>query len=88
MNKRIDSFTHILINAWFLVLMKDLLIQTAKRTGLVDAEKLVKFLEDNKEVGRLDELLLGCSYFTEEAILKLFAAALGWEFLPEIPPKA
>ena len=69
--------------------MKDLLIQTAKRTGLVDAEQLAKFLENSKEdKSRLDELLLRCPYFTEEAVLKLFAAALGWEFLAEVSAKA
>ena len=68
--------------------MKDLLVQTAKRTGLVDAEQLVKFLESSEGGERLDELLLRCPYFTEEAVLKLFAAALGWEFLPEIAAKA
>ena len=68
--------------------MKDLLIQTAKRTGLVDAEQLAKFLENNKAGQRLDDYMLGCPYFTEEAVLKLFAAALGWEFLAEVSPKA
>ncbi len=68
--------------------MKDLLVQTAKRTGLVDAEQLSEFLESNKENGRLDEVLLRCPYFTEESVLKLFAAALGREFLDEIPAKA
>jgi general secretion pathway protein E len=68
--------------------MKDLLVQTAKRTGLVDAEQLREFLESNKENGRLDEVLLRCPYFTEESVLKLFAAALGREFLDEIPAKA
>jgi len=68
--------------------MKDLLIQTAKRTGLVDAEQLAKFLEENSSQGRLDEALLNCPYFTEDAVLKLFAEALGWEFLPEISAKA
>ncbi len=67
--------------------MKELLIQTAKRTGLVDAEQLAKFLEENNSQGRLDEVLLNCPYFTEEAVLKLFAEALGWEFLSEISPK-
>jgi len=67
--------------------MKELLIQTAKRTGLVDAEQLAKFLEENNSQGRLDEALLNCPYFTEEAVLKLFAEALGWEFLSEISPK-
>jgi len=68
--------------------MKDLLVQTAKRTGLVDAEQLAEFLESNKENGRLDEVLLRCPYFTEESVLKLFAAALGREFLDEVPAKA
>ncbi len=68
--------------------MKDLLIQTAKRTGLVDVEQLAKFLEENSGQGRLDEALLNCPYFTEDVVLKLFAEALGWEFLPEISAKA
>jgi len=67
--------------------MKDLLIQTAKRTGLVDAEQLQKFLDSNESRERLDEALLSCPYFTEEAVLKLFAAALGQEFLAEIPAR-
>lgn len=69
--------------------MKDLLIQTAKNTGLVSAEQLAEFLENNKDrKARLDEVLLRCPYFTEEAVLKLFAAALGRDFLADIPPKA
>lgn len=67
--------------------MKELLIQAAKRTGLVDAEQLAKFLEEKKGQERIDEVLLNCPYFTEDAVLKLFAEALGWEFLPEIPAK-
>jgi len=67
--------------------MKDLLIQTAKRTGVVDAEQLAKFLGENNSHGQIDEVLLGCPYFTEDAVLKLFAEALGWEFLPEISAK-
>jgi len=67
--------------------MKDLLLQTARRTGLVDAERLAGFFEENTGHGRLDEALLNCPYFTEDAILRLFAEALGWEFLPEISPK-
>ncbi|HUW20457.1 MAG TPA: type II secretion system ATPase GspE [Sedimentisphaerales bacterium] len=68
--------------------MKELLIQTAKRTGVVDVEQLVKFFESNEDKDRLDEALLRCPYFTEESVLKLFAAALGQEFLPEVSPKA
>jgi len=68
--------------------MKELLIQTAKRTGLVDAEQLAKFLEENSGQGRLDEVLLNCPYFTEDVVLKLFAEALGWEFISEVSAKA
>jgi general secretion pathway protein E len=68
--------------------MKDLLIQTAKRTGLVDADRLAKFLEENNRQERLDDILLSCPYFTEDVVLKLFAEALGWEYLPEISEKA
>ena len=68
--------------------MKDLLIQTAKRTGLVDAEQLAKFLKESASHERLDELLLSCPYFTEDVVLKLFAETLGWEYLAEIPEKA
>lgn len=64
--------------------MKDLLIQTAKSTGLIDAEQLAKFLEEDTSKRRIDEALLNCPYFTEDAILKLFAEALCWDFLPEV----
>jgi len=67
--------------------MIELLIQTAKRTGLVDAEQLAGYLESNKGQERLDEVLLRCPYFTEDSVLKLFAAALGQEFYEEIPTK-
>lgn len=68
--------------------MKNLLIQTAARTGLVDVEQLTRFLEENKSRGRLDEVLLSCPYFTEDAVLKLFAEALGWEYLAEVSEKS
>ena len=67
--------------------MKDLLLQTAKRTGIVDAERLAGFFEENIGQMRVDEALLNCPYFTEDAVLRLFAEALGWEFLAEISPK-
>jgi general secretion pathway protein E len=65
--------------------MKDLLLRTAERTGLVDADQLRKFFDEHKGQGRIDEAMLSCPYFTEEAVLKLFAEALGWEYLSEIP---
>jgi general secretion pathway protein E len=68
--------------------MKDLLIQTAKRTGLVNPERLAKFIEENQGKGRLDEVLLACPYFTEDVVLKLFAEALGWEYMGEISDRS
>jgi general secretion pathway protein E len=69
--------------------MRDLLIKTAEKTGVVDAEKLVDFLDKNTESGsRLDDVLLHCPYFTEESVLRLFAAALGQDFFEEIPVKS
>ncbi|HBG77819.1 MAG TPA: type II secretion system protein GspE [Phycisphaerales bacterium] len=65
--------------------MKDLLIKTAQRTGIVDAELLAKFLEQNADnPQRLDDILLTCPQFTEEATLRLFAEALKIEFVSEI----
>ncbi len=67
--------------------MKELLRQTAKQTGIVDAEVLAKFLEENSAGQRIDEVLLACPNFTEEQVLRLFAAAMGSEFFSEIPAK-
>jgi general secretion pathway protein E len=67
--------------------MKELLIRTAERTELIDAGQLRKFLDEYSGQGRIDEALLNCPYFTEDAVLKLFAEALGWEYLAEIPAK-
>jgi general secretion pathway protein E len=67
--------------------MKELLIQTAKQTGIVDAEVLAKFLEESSTSQRIDEVLLACPNFTEEQTLRLLAAALGNEFFAEIPAK-
>lgn len=68
--------------------MKNLLIQTAERTGLVKVEQLTSFLDQNAGQGRLDEVLLSCPYFTEDVVLKLFAESLGWEYLSEISEKS
>jgi len=68
--------------------MKELLIQTAQQTNLVNGEQLAEFLEKNDNPkARLDELLLGSPYFTEESVLKLFAEVLGWQFFSEISSK-
>jgi len=68
--------------------MKDLLLRTAERTDLIDADQLRTFLEENDGQGRIDEVLLNCPYFTEDAVLRLFAEALGWEYLADIPAQA
>lgn len=65
--------------------MKNLLINIAKESGIVDAEKLEAYLEETADDNRrLDEILLNCPAFTEEAVLKLLAEALGMDFLGEI----
>jgi general secretion pathway protein E len=64
--------------------MKDLLVQTAKRTGLLDAEQLARYLDENKGRGRVDDVLLTCPFYTEDVVLKLFAEALQWQYLSEI----
>ncbi len=68
--------------------MKNLLIQAAKRTGLVNVEQLTNLLDQNAGQGRLDEVLLNCPYFTEDVVLKLFAESLGWQYFPEISEKS
>ncbi|MHC4721695.1 MAG: GspE/PulE/PilB domain-containing protein, partial [Planctomycetota bacterium] len=65
--------------------MKDLLIQTARRSGIADADKLSKYFDENAgDPRRADELLLAAPNFTEDIVLRLFAQALGLEYLPEI----
>jgi general secretion pathway protein E len=65
--------------------MKELLIQTAQRTGVIDAEALKRyFAEYAEDKRRIDLLLLMAPNFTEDAVLKLFAAALGMEYIDEI----
>jgi general secretion pathway protein E len=65
--------------------MKDLLIQTARHSGIADADELSKYFDENADdPRRADELLLGAPNFTEDTVLKLFAQALGIEYLSEI----
>ncbi|MHC5059861.1 MAG: type II secretion system ATPase GspE [Planctomycetota bacterium] len=65
--------------------MKDLLIQAAKRSGIADADELSKYFDENAgDTRRPDELLLASPNFTEDIVLKLFAHALGMEYLSEI----
>ncbi len=53
----------------------------------MNAKQLADYLDTMQGQERIDEFLLRCPYFTEESVLKLFAAALGEEFLSEIPVK-
>jgi len=65
--------------------MKDLLIKTAERTGIVDAEALARLFEENaSDPQRLDDMLFSSTTFTEDEILKLFAETLAIDFLPDI----
>ncbi|MCK4887920.1 MAG: Flp pilus assembly complex ATPase component TadA, partial [Planctomycetes bacterium] len=65
--------------------MKELLIQTAERTGLADVDQLTEFLAKDESADRIDDVLLRCPYFTEDIVLKLFADALGWVYYDDIP---
>ncbi len=65
--------------------MNDLLINTAKRTGIIDAEALSAWFAANTgDSRRTDELMLANPNFTEEAVLKLFAESMSLEYFPEI----
>ncbi len=68
--------------------MQELLLKTAEKTGIVESSKLARFFKENNGSQRLDEAMLSCPYFTEDVVLKLFAAALGWPYLAEVPDKA
>jgi general secretion pathway protein E len=65
--------------------MRELLIQTAKQTGIVDADALKRYLDEYAgDKRRIDQLLLSAPNFTEDVVLKLFAAAMGMEYIDEI----
>jgi general secretion pathway protein E len=65
--------------------MKNLLIHTAERTGVVSADILNRYFAENpNDSRRIDELLLNCPDLTEDLVLKLFAEALGMDYLSEI----
>ena len=65
--------------------MKDILIRTARRTGIVNAEALSAYLDKNAGDGRrIDETLLESPDFTEDAVLRLFAEALGMAYYPDL----
>jgi len=66
--------------------MRELLLQTAERTGIVSAESLGAYFQAHADdPRRVDELLLAAPEFTEEAVLRLLAESLGMEYLAEIP---
>ena len=65
--------------------MKELLIETARRTGIVNVKSLEQYLAEHAgDPRRIDEVLLTAPNFTEEMILRLLAETLGLEFLDEI----
>ena len=68
--------------------MKDVLLKVAERTGLVNPETLGECFAQSDPAMRLDDVLLSCPSLTEDVVLKLFAAALGWDYLPEVPDRA
>ncbi len=65
--------------------MKQRLIETARRGRMLDAEALQSFLSEQNGSGkRLDVALLESGQFTEEQVLRLFAAELGLEYVEQI----
>ncbi|MHC4287218.1 MAG: type II secretion system ATPase GspE [Planctomycetota bacterium] len=65
--------------------MKDLLIQAAERSGIVDAKTLTDFFTENADdARRVDQVLLAAPNFTEDVVLRLFAEVLGVAFFDEI----
>ena len=67
--------------------MNELLIKTAKRTELINADSLSQYFAENAgDTRRTDDLLLSAPNFTEESVLKLFAEALGMEYYDSISP--
>ncbi len=65
--------------------MKQLLIQTARESKIIDPEPLAQYIEDNADdPRRLDELLLNSPMFTEETVLRLFSEAFSIEYIDNI----
>ena len=59
-------------------MMKDLLIQAAERSGIVNAKLLSEFFAQNADDSRrIDQVLLSAPNFTEDVVLRLFAEVLG-----------
>ncbi|MHC5157861.1 MAG: GspE/PulE/PilB domain-containing protein, partial [Planctomycetota bacterium] len=68
--------------------MKDLLIQAAERSGIVNAATLNDFFTEHADdARRVDQVLLSAPNFTEDVVLRLFAEAMGIEFFEEISDK-
>ena len=66
-------------------MMKDLLIQAAERSGIVDAQTLTDFFTENADDARsADQILLSAPNFTEDVVLRLFAEMLGVAFIEEV----
>lgn len=65
--------------------MKELLIQAAARSGVVNAEMLRAFFAEHAEdTRRVDQVLMTAPNFTEDVVLRLFAAALELSYVDEI----
>ncbi len=64
--------------------MKEKLLEIARNTKIVDADKLQEFFAQHNGENRLDLALLDYGLFTEEQVLKLFGKYLGLDFLEQI----
>lgn len=69
--------------------MKEQLIETARRTGIIKPEALEQYLAEHADdARRIDEILLTAPQFTEESVLRLLAETLGLDYVEEIDASA
>ena len=65
--------------------MREKLLDIARTSKIIDADKLQDFLAGhNDAAGRLDLALLDCGLFTEELVLRLFSELLGIPFFEQL----
>ncbi len=68
--------------------MRELLIQAAERSGVVNSVSLREFLTENSDDNRrVDQILLSAPNYTEEVVLRLFAETIGIAYIEEIDTK-
>ena len=66
--------------------MKQILINTAKATGIIDPKLIEESIAKDTSGERIDQVLLRDPNLTEEKVLRLFAHAFGWKYLEDVSP--